>query len=292
MARTETNPLPPGSGGSALPSVLPRDRRTASPLRPPRQSPAVPGGPPPESVPPGPEGPAAAAGAGAGATDDNPDAPVRHEVAMPRDLFDRLTNYDAAPRCRYEAATGRAEFVAEPGPAHECRASEITRLVVRVEDALDDAGVPPRYILGRATRLVSDDGAFEPDESLFIDPPDAPDLRESDRYLDVRNGDPVPDLVVEIDRSVRSSHKLAPYFRMGVREAWTFSRRDGARIWVMDRQSPTGYRAADRSRVLPGLGRDDLDHLLAEDSPLAATWRSRQLARRIARTILARQGRG
>ena len=290
MSRTETNALPPGSGGSAFPAALARDRRTPSPHHPPGESPSALGAAPPESVPSGPETPAPVVGARA--TDDNPDAPVRYEVAMPRDLFDRLTGHDDAPRCRYDMATGRAEFVAEPGPAHEGRASQVTRLVVRVEDALDDAGHPPRFFVGRATRLLSDDGAFEPDESLFIDPPELLNLTESDSYLDVRKGDPVPDLVVEIDRSVRSSHKLAPYFRMGVREAWTFSRRDGARIWVADRSSPSGYRAADRSRVLPGLGREDLDRLLAEDFPLAATWRSRQVAKRIARTILARQGRG
>lgn len=54
--------------------------------------------------------------------DTEPDAPVRVEVAMPRALYDRLTGHDAAPRCRYDVATGRAEFVAAPGPAHEGRA--------------------------------------------------------------------------------------------------------------------------------------------------------------------------
>ena len=211
---------------------------------------------------------------------------------MPRGLFDRLTGHDHAPRCRYDAATGRAEFVAEPGPAHESRATEVTRLVSRVEDALDDAGHPPRFFLGRAARLMSNDGAFEPDESLFIDPPDQLDLREHDGYLDVRKGHPVPDLVVEIDRSVASSHKLAPYFRMGVREAWTFGRRDGARIWVPDPEAESGFRAADQSLVLPGLGRNDLQQLLGDSPRLATSWRSRQLAKRVARTILARQGRG
>ena len=211
---------------------------------------------------------------------------------MPRHLFDRLTDHEDAPRCRYDMATGRAEFVAEPGPAHEGRASQVTRLVVRVEDALDDAGHAPRFYLGRATRLLSDDGAFEPDECLFIDPPDHPDLWEFDGWLDVRKGHPVPDLVVEIDRSVASSNKLAPYFRMGVREAWTFSRRDGARIWVADPRACARFRAADRSRVLPGLGRGDLDQLLAAGSPSSTSWRSRQLAKRIARTILARASHG
>ena len=48
----------------------------------------------------------------------NPDAPVRIDVAMPRGLYDRLTRHDTAPRSRYDVATGRAEYVAEPGIAH------------------------------------------------------------------------------------------------------------------------------------------------------------------------------
>lgn len=40
---------------------------------------------------------------------------------MPRGLYDRLTDHDKAPTSRYETATGRAEFVAEPGVSHEWR---------------------------------------------------------------------------------------------------------------------------------------------------------------------------
>ena len=47
------------------------------------------------------------------------DAPVRIEVAMPRALFDRLTDHDDAPRCRYDEYTGPAEFVAVPDMTHE-----------------------------------------------------------------------------------------------------------------------------------------------------------------------------
>ena len=218
------------------------------------------------------------------AADVNPDASVRVEVAMPRDLFDRLTAGDDAPRCRYDMATGRAEFVAEPGPAHEWRAHGATRLFVGIEDGLVAAGRPVKFFIGRATRLLSGDGAFEPDESLYIDPPDMPDLMEFDGYLDARKGHPVPDIVVEIDRSVSSSRKLAPYFRMGVREAWTWSRADGARIWVADPQAADGFRAAESSVVLAGLGRADLDRLLSSRD-LAEN--SRHLADQVVRAMLA-----
>ena len=284
-SRIQADSSPPGA---VEPPLAPLSARGQPAPQPPRSS----GRPAPahESEPPAahPSGPdAAPPAAGVKSDESNPDAPVRYEVAMPRGLFNRLTSHDGAPRCRYDMATGRAEFVAEPGPAHEWRAGGIGSLISRVEDALDDAGHPLEFFIGGATRLLSDDGAFEPDECLFVDPPDQPNLMEFDGYLDTRKGHPVPDLVVEIDRSVASSHKLAPYFRMGVRETWTFSRRDGARIWVADPGAESGFRAVDRSRVLAGLGRDDLDQLLEGRSISATSRLSRQLAKRIARTILA-----
>lgn len=220
--------------------------------------------------------------------DAAPDGPVRVEVAMPRALYDRLTCHDDAPRCRYDVATGRAEFVAEPGPAHEGRAGGASRLFFLIEAALAAAGSPSRFFVGRATRLLSDDGAFEPDESLFIDPPDVRALTERDAHLDVRRGDPAPDLVVEIDRSVDSRRKLAPYFRMGVREAWTWSRADGARIWAADPAAALGFRAAESSMVLPGVARGELDDLFALRDPPDSSRRARRLADQVARALLAR----
>ena len=222
----------------------------------------------------------------------NPDAPVRIEVEMPRDLYDRLTDHEDAPRCRYDMATRRAEFVAEPGPSHEWRSGEISALFGLLRVELVKAGLGLGFLSAAATRLLSDDGAFEPDASLFLDldPAHMEWMMEFDGYLDVRRGHPVPDLVVEIDRSVDSRHKLAPYFRLGVREAWTWSRRHGARIWVAARKpdvvSGKGLRTADQSQVLPGLGQSDLDNLLSARSPSEASRHSLRLAERVARSML------
>ena len=220
--------------------------------------------------------------------DSNPDAPVRIEVEMPRDLYDRLTDWEHAPHSRYDMATGRAEYVAEPGMGHEGRVARISRLFVCLENALDDAGHPILFIIGGATRLLSDDGAFEPDECLFMDEANARGAARLDGYLDSRRGHPVPELVVEIDRSVDSSHKLAPYFRMGVREAWTWSPGDGARLWSADPDARPGFSAAGESRVLPGLSRQDLDHLLAGDASIELSRATRRLARRVADELLKR----
>lgn len=100
-------------------------------------------------------------------------------------------------------------------------------------------------------------------------------------------GAPPPDLVVEIDRGRRSRHKLAPYFRMGVKEAWTTDRGDGVTIWTPDAGAAEGFRSVSASAVLPGLTARGLAPLCAGGDPREQARRSRDLARRVAARILA-----
>ena len=223
-----------------------------------------------------------------GTTPEEPLGPVRIEVPMPRQLFDRLTNHDNAPRCRYDAAEGIAEFVAAPGAAHESRAWLISRLFAHIEAALADAGRFPGYFVAPATRLLSIDGAFEPDTSIFVDPAGAIRAREISGYLDTGRDHPVPDLVAEVDRSVDTSHKLGPYFRMGVREAWTWSLADGAVIWVPEAADDRGFAQTQRSRVFPPMTRGDLNELLTDNGSEAQYELSRRLAERTALRVQSR----
>ena len=89
-------------------------------------------------------------------------------------------------------------------------------------------------------------------------------------YLDVGAGLPPPDLVVEIDRSRRSGYKLAPYFRMGVKEAWTSHRKDGVSIWTPDAGVAEGFRSVPASVVLPGLTAAELTPALRPRRPAGA----------------------
>lgn len=211
-----------------------------------------------------------------------PDAPVRIEVAIPRALFDRLTDHDDAPRCRYDEYSGLAEFVAVPDMTHEVQTMAAGQFVFRVADALADSGPEVWWRATGATRLLSDDGAFEADASFYLDAEAARALDQVEGYIDVRTGLPPPTLVVEIDRSRRSRHKLRPYFRMGVEEAWTNHRLERAAIWKPDAGAAAGCRLVEKSGVCPGLTCADLDRLFARGSPPAQAEFSRALARRVA----------
>ena len=210
------------------------------------------------------------------------DAPVRIEVAMPRGLFDRLTNHDDAPRCRYDEHTGLAEFVAEPGVADEEPAVAVSQFFGRIEDALADRGHVVSWRYTGALRLLSENGAFEADASFYLDAAVARAVGQVEGYVDVRTGLPPPTLVVEIDRSRRARHKLGPYFRTGVEEVWTNHRQDGATIWRADAEAAAGCGPVEESGACPGLKRADLDRLFAAGSPSARARFSRTLARRVA----------
>ena len=222
----------------------------------------------------------------------NPDAPLRVDVAMPRDLFDRLTDHDEAPRCRYDMATRRAEFVAAPLLSHESRAATVGELFCQIGFALDDAGSRIELLASRATRVLSDDGAFEPDEGLLVGASKIEAAERIDGWLDVRKGHPVPDLVVEIDRSTDSSGKLVPYFHMGVREAWTWSRRSGTAIWIAAREAPEGLRRATASVVLPGVTQSALERLLGARCGADRRYHLRRLAGVVASNMHAPGDRG
>ena len=210
-----------------------------------------------------------------------PDAPVRIEVAMPRALFDRLTDHDDAPRCRYDEHTGLAEFVAVPDMTHEVQTMAAGGFVWRVQDVLADSGVDVSWRSAGATRLLSDDGAFEADASFYLDAEAARALEQVEGYVDVRTGLRPPTLVVEIDRSRGSSRKLRPYFRMGVQEVWTNHRLERAAIWRPDAEAAAGCRSVEKSGVFPGLTRADLDRLFARGSPSAQAEFLQAVARRV-----------
>lgn len=115
---------------------------------------------------------------------------------------------------------------------------------------------------------------FEPDECFYFGD-GAARVREivAERGdLDLDSGDPVPDLVVEVDVTSPSLEKLPIYSRLGVPEVW---RHDGERlvVFLLDEAS---YVAASESAILPGATDDALTRLVAEGLTLdRRLWRRR-----------------
>ena len=163
----------------------------------------------------------------------------------------------------------------------------VALFVCRLEDALAARGLDVSWRSTGALRLLSDDGAFEADASFYLDAAASRAVGQVEGYVDVRTGLPPPTLIVEIDRSRRSRHKLGPYFRMGVEEVWTNHRLERAAIWRPDAGAAAGCRPVEESGVCPGLTRADLDRLFARASPPARARFSRTLARRVADRLRA-----
>ena len=62
--------------------------------------------------------------------------------------------------------------------------------------------------------------------------------------------------------------------------------RHGVRIWVAGTGSKGAFTQTDRSRALPGLGRQALDRLLASRTPRDASRRARDIARQVSHAML------
>ena len=121
---------------------------------------------------------------------------------------------------------------------------------------------------------------FEPDECFYFGDGAARvrDLVADKGDLDLDSGDPVPDLVVEVDITSPSLEKLPIYSRLGIPEVW---RHDGERlvIFLLD-EAPAGgevsYVASSESAVLPGATGDALTRLITEGLTLdRRVWRRR-----------------
>ncbi len=88
------------------------------------------------------------------------------------------------------------------------------------------------------------------------------------------------------DGAFEADAKLAPYFRMGVKEAWTSDPKAGVTIWTPDAGAAEGFRSVSSSIVLPGLTATDLAPLCTSGDPREQARHSQRLARRIAERIL------
>ncbi len=103
---------------------------------------------------------------------------------------------------------------------------------------------------------------FEPDESFYFSE-NAARIRElvrnkGDIVLD--EGDPPPDLIVEVDITNPSLNKLPIYAALGVPEVW---RHDGERLVILRLRSAEGYTEAGESGFLHAATGETLTRLIS-----------------------------
>lgn len=102
------------------------------------------------------------------------------------------------------------------------------------------------------------EGGFEPDECFYF----AENIERvrGKKKLDLDAGDPVPDLVVEVDITNFSLNKLPIYARLGVPEVW---RHDGERMEILTLRG-SEYVEVSKSSFLPSVTGEILTNFISE----------------------------
>jgi Uma2 family endonuclease len=166
--------------------------------------------------------------------------------------YEQLTDHlaeDSHFRISYDQ--GRLEIMT-PSAKHEKYKNLLHDLVLILSDELD------REILSYGSTtlsLKSSRKGVEGDDCFYIQR--ASDLGEKDQ-IDLSK-DPPPDLVIEIDLTRESSHKLAIYAELGVPEIWRY---DGSR-WQIWQLIERAYNPAPFSLAFPFLAAADLAEFVA-----------------------------
>ncbi len=102
------------------------------------------------------------------------------------------------------------------------------------------------------------EGGFEPDGAFYF----AENIQRvrGKKKLDLDAGDPVPDIVIEVDITSFSLNKLPIYARLGVPEVW---RHDGDRISILTLRGAE-YTEVSESAFLPSVTGEILTKFVAE----------------------------
>lgn len=162
----------------------------------------------------------------------------REERRVPRFFYDRGVLEIVSPSTEHE---GVSRIVA----------ALIGELVVELETDVFDAG-------STTFKREDTERGFEPDGSFYFSENARRVRGKSNIELDA--GNPPPDLVVEVDVTNPSLHKLPIYAGIGVPEVWRFA--GGRTEILLLNEIGAGYEASAGSRVLPPLTADDLARMV------------------------------
>lgn len=206
-----------------------------------------------------------------------------HRILLPNaswETYERLLaerEERRSPRFFYDR--GVLEIVSPGGaPEHD----GVSRVIAALVELLAEEADVDVFNAGSTTFKREDLArGFEPDECFYFGG-NAARVREivaGKGNLELDAGDPVPDLVVEVDITSPSLDKLPAYSRLGIPEVW---RHDGERLVILlaDEASAGGegpyYAAAPESALLPGATGDALTRLVAVGLTLdRRVWRRR-----------------
>ena len=160
------------------------------------------------------------------------------------------------PRFSYDR--GRLELMS-PSGEHDVSSRLIALLVDMVAE---ESGIDVENAGSTTFKREDLERGFEPDESFYFSE-NAARIRElvrnkGDIVLD--EGDPPPDLIVEVDITNPSLNKLPIYAALGVPEVW---RHDGERLVILRLRSAEGYTEAGESGFLHAATGETLTRLIS-----------------------------
>ncbi|HJQ24156.1 MAG TPA: Uma2 family endonuclease [Blastocatellia bacterium] len=145
----------------------------------------------------------------------------------------------SSPRFTYDEGTLE---IMSPSGKHE----KTNRVIATLVESVADEWEIDLVNFGSTTFKREDfKKGFEPDSCFYIQ--NVESVRDKDE-IDLHS-DPPPDLVIEIDITSGSLHKLPIYAALGIPEVWRFT---GERLLILALQDGA-YVEADESLALPGL---------------------------------------
>lgn len=162
----------------------------------------------------------------------------REENPAPRFFFDRGVLEIMSPYIEHESL------------------SRTTSLFVELASIEMDTDV---FDAGSTTYKREDlEGGFEPDGAFYFG--ENIERVRGKKKLDLDAGDPVPDIVIEVDITSFSLNKLPIYARLGVPEVW---RHDGDRISILSLRD-TEYDEVSESSFLRSVTGETLTKFVAD----------------------------
>lgn len=162
-----------------------------------------------------------------------------------------LEGAEGANGSRITYTDGKLEIMS-PLFEHE----EDNRILARIVEVLAEEWLVNLRNAGSLTlRREERHRGLEPDSSFYIQ---SLERIVGRRRIDITAGDPVPDLVIEVDITSPSLDKIVLYAEFGVSEVWLL-RQDRVSILLLNGDE---YQAASHSRALPRLTQEALNNFL------------------------------